>query len=358
MDEYGIAKAGKVAHFATNVVVNESSYKVFADGVIIDIFYDFGYRTVLQVNVENGVFTTISVLEDTHWYPAFDYVHKLAFFENEYMDVTESKNVRSVKDYYENLYGIPTTQFSKEQLATALFFYTWVEYVSSKSAEEIQEVKFENLLNPRKIGHIHVYGNSTFRDRIERALNMIKRYTPEVYYKNFNNSSVEEQLVHIIAPIDSTFSTIYDGGVIALAKIYETGNDLEVSDVKTASVLIHEMTHLRQRYDRSLQNMFNKVIKYPEVHYADSPKTIADNEIEAYNASTEFLDKLPNNFPGKDKVALNIWAKVKVYENLYRANDLVNSDATRTEGCAIIDRVAKKLDRKKMGDWLKNFYCK
>jgi len=360
----GLETVAKLAHFNTKFIKESSSFQIFPQGIILDLHYEFGYRTMLFVRTENGYFTNVKVVKDSHWFPAFDMVSTLEAMENTNTENVEDPIQKSVRKYYESQWNKPTNAFSKEELCTSLLFYSWINFVHLKKKEfaqtnhqEFQEIKEEVIV---KVDGVKIVGNKTFQKRVAGALSYIKEYVPKIYNDYFVNGPGHYGLVKEIHLNKSAKNTIMADGIILVGK--DRGNKYEWStEVGLAVLLIHEMKHLLQHEDFAMEEQLGISFEdYKKFHFGEYPRAVATKEIEAYKYTLQFLNKLDRSNKHKSFNTNHVNKMVNIYGVLSEASDLLEDPDTVSKGCEKIDLFISLVgpEVKKQGRFFKNAHCR
>ena len=362
-ENHGLLTAAKIAHFNTGFVEEKSSFQIYPQGIILDLHYDLGYNTILFIYTEDGFFTGMKLVHDTHWFPAFDMAATLVAMENTKTENVQDPVQKAVRQYYESQWNKPTNAFSNEELSTSLLFYAWINYIyrtrkgnSNSNIQMIEEIKSEDI---SKIDGIKIIGNKVFYKRVEEALSYLEKYVPEIYDKYFVNAPGHYGMVKEIRLNKEAKNTVEWDHTILMSSKY--GNQYGDSNpVEFATILIHEMKHLDQYQSFAFENILKMDLdKYKTEHFGQTPGKLAKIEIEAYEYSLQFLNKVPiSNLYRRTNIA-HVETMVKKYKVLMESDELIADPDTRNSGCQKLDQFINIVDGtvREQGYQLKAIYC-
>lgn len=312
MNNEGLRLAAFCAHPGTIVSSENSKTIIDHKRVIYDIRYaNYPYQTIIVLEHERGIPTNVYIHGDTHWYPAFRNTEKFLYLfgMSEAEIHEEDPTLIRVKSFYERIFGNSFTEWTGEQLTTAIIALAWAKIIEDNFSLK------KNTLPPlpkgqkeKELDGILIRGDDNFISKVGLALGVIEKYYPEFYNSQLKNTPDKFNVVRGIIIGNYNFNTVGDGWVINLYRDHalELNRRNAVKDiVYLAMVIVHETVHLHQyaRYFSLYNCNFSGYLFGNEY----DPVTFADNEIEAYDYSNAFLMKLNK--------------KNEVVDSLKKAND-------------------------------------
>lgn len=300
------------AHPAMKVIDEETKVIMLHGNVVIDIRYEIGAKTVIIIDLENGIIKKVSApIENLHLVPAFATISILDKFYSTSTDQITNITQKKVWNYYENLYKKSAVEFSGAELTAAILSFEYANYVVEKDKLNLsKKLGTRNSATSliKKVEGVHIEGSKAFVDNVLNSLLIIKEYDSYFYETYIANRANKLNIVKgITSSKDYYANTIDEGWFIALAES-NTKNPY-----KTASTIIHEATHLYQ-YAVYAQLYSAKVSNYL-YSYGYDPVAMAKNEIEAYEVQLNFLYKIQR------RISKNQWVKREINATKAKISD-------------------------------------
>ena len=104
------------------------SYKIYDDGVIVDIHYADGYRTKVALYTNNGWFTDIKVISDNDWVRPFFGIELLKDVLYNMLKDGDAEQSSKIQSAYENWFDKSIYDFSGKNITLVAMTYNWANY--------------------------------------------------------------------------------------------------------------------------------------------------------------------------------------------------------------------------------------
>lgn len=132
IDSTAKATIARLAHPISFLLYSPDNSKTYImhNAIYFDINYSFNL-TVIRIDLENSIMKNTEVIFDTHEIQAFNIVSLDEQWSGTKTKFVAEKLQKQVRSYYEELFSKSTSEFSGEELVTAIMSYVWAVSVKS-----------------------------------------------------------------------------------------------------------------------------------------------------------------------------------------------------------------------------------